>query len=67
MRVWPVVAGCSMIAFGLLAWLGGSLTGAAAAGVSALFETLVGLPGALLVVGIVLLLWGFTEDDARKR
>ena len=55
MRPWPVVIGCAMIAFGLLAWLGETLS-----------ASLWGVPGLLLGGGVALLLWGFTEKDARR-
>lgn len=69
MRVWPVVTGCTMIALGLFSWLGASLTGAAGPGMTqgSLVDALIGLPGILLAGGVALLLWGFTEKDARKR
>lgn len=66
MRVFPVVAGCSLIAFGLIALLGGTLTGGGDPNTS-IVDQLIGLPGLMLGVGGALLLWGFTEDDARKR
>ena len=70
MRVWPVVIGCALIAFGLFAWLGASLTGDAGFGGASqgsLVDSLLGLPGLLLAAGVALLLWGFTEKDARKQ
>lgn len=70
MRVLPVVAGCTLIAGGLFAWLGSSLTGAAGFGgpsQQSLFDSLLGLPGILLGVGVALLLWGFTDKDPRRR
>ena len=60
MRPWPVVIGCAMIAFGLLAWLGETLSA------PSLAASLWGVPGLLLGGGVALLLWGFTEKDARR-
>ena len=69
MRPWPVVIGCAMIAFGLLAWLSGGLMGPAGFGGAtqqSMLDSLLGVPGILLGGGVVVLLWGFTEKDARK-
>ncbi|HBQ11441.1 MAG TPA: hypothetical protein DEF51_09815 [Myxococcales bacterium] len=61
--------GCAMIAFGLLAWLGETLSGSAgfaAQAAPSLAASLWGVPGLLLGGGVALLLWGFTEKDARR-
>ena len=65
MRVFPVVLGCGLIAFGLLALLGGTLVGGDPN--ASIVDQLIGLPGLMLGGGGALLLYGFTEDDARKQ
>ncbi len=69
MRPVPVVVGCMLIAFGLMALLGEALTstgGFGGAAQGSLVDALIGLPGILLGGGVALLLWGFTEKSARK-
>lgn len=68
MRVWPVVLGCALIAAGLFAWLGSSLTGGlSGASEGMLLDAFFGLPGVLMGGGAALFLFGFTDSDARKQ